>query len=101
MSVANLKSFYGKVEGDEALQQRMKAVAEKSKADHEAAVADLVQMGSDAGYQFTADHVNEARRAASGELTENELKNLSGGGEVGYSCSGTLMKDTCKYITWN
>jgi len=100
MSVANLKSFYGKVEGDETLQHKMDAVAEKGKVDHGGAVADLVKMGSDAGYQFTADHVNEAHKAASGELSADELASLAGGGEVGYDCTGWLMKKACKYVTW-
>ena len=101
MSVANLKEFYGKVEGDNALQQQMKAVAEKGKGDHAGAVADLVKMGSDAGYQFTADHVNLAHKAASGELSSAELQGIAGAGEVGYTCTGTIMKDTCKYVTWS
>lgn len=101
MSVDNLKAFYGKVEGDNALRQKMKTVAEKGKVNHDAAVADLVKMGSDAGYQFTSGHVADARKAASGDLSADELKNVAGGGEVGYTCTGTIMKDTCKYITWS
>jgi predicted ribosomally synthesized peptide with nif11-like leader len=95
-----LKAFYEKVEGDNVLQGKLKALVEKGKAQHEAAVAELVKIGSGVGYAFTADHVAEARKVAAGELSEDELKNVAGGG-VGYTCTGTVMKDTCKYITWS
>jgi predicted ribosomally synthesized peptide with nif11-like leader len=49
VSVKNLKAFYEKVEGDKVLEGKLKAVVEKGKAQHEAAVAKLVKIGSGAG----------------------------------------------------
>ena len=101
MSMDNLKAFYKKVDGDSALQQKMQAVATKGKVDHDSAVADMVKVGSDAGYDFTADHVKLAHKATAGKLSDDELKGIAGGAGLGYTCTGAVLKDTCKYITWS
>ncbi len=101
MSMDNLKTFYKKVDGDSGLQQKMQAVAAKGKTDHDGAVADMVKLGAAAGCNFTADHVNLAHKASTGKLSDDELKGIAGGVGLGYTCTGTIMKDTCKYITWS
>ncbi len=100
MSVENVKAFFDKVEEDSDLHDKVKALAEKRKAHDEETASEMVKIAADAGLEFTADHLAEARNATVGELSEDELRTVAGG-MVGYSCTGTLMKDTCKYITWN
>ena len=49
MSVENVKAFFDKVAEDKALQEKLKALAERE----EALYADLVQVASAAGCEFT------------------------------------------------
>ena len=97
MSVENMKAFFEKAEGDEALQAKLKALTEKHEPQSDAAVAELIQIASEAGHEFTADHVAHAQKAAAGELSEEELRKVAGG----YSCTGDVLKWTCKHVTWS
>lgn len=92
MQIKNVKDFFGKVEGDKALQRKLKVVAENSNTQE--AVADLVKIAEEAGFKFTpADYV-EARKQAAEELSEAELKVVTAGVPgcpVGYKC-GLLIR---------
>ncbi|NOZ23319.1 MAG: Nif11-like leader peptide family natural product precursor, partial [Planctomycetes bacterium] len=84
MSVENMKAFFEKVEGDEALQAKVKALIDKHEPKSDAAAAELVKIASEAGYDFSTDHVAQAQKAAKGELSEGDLEKVAGG----YSCTG-------------
>lgn len=99
MSVENVKAFFDKVEEDKGLQDKVKGLAEKRKAHDAEAASEMVKIAAEAGLEFTAAHLVEARKSTVGELSEDELRNVAGG-VVGYSCSGTAMKDFCKLVTW-
>ena len=92
-----MKAFFEKVEGDEALQAKVQAIVEKHEPQSDAAVAELVQIASEAGCEFDAEHVAQAQKAAGGELSDDDLAKVAGG----YSCTGTITKATCKIITWS
>ncbi|MEW6357870.1 MAG: Nif11-like leader peptide family RiPP precursor [Planctomycetota bacterium] len=97
MSVENMKAFFKKAEGDKALQEKVKALAKKHKPQSKGAVAELVKIASEAGHKFTAEHVALAQKAAKGQLSDDDLKKVAGG----YSCTGALLKNGCKIITWS
>ena len=73
MSVHNVVAFFDKVEKDEALQRKLKALAEKRKAQDRAMVAELVKIAEDAGFKFTAADYAEARRQEPSKLSASEL----------------------------
>ena len=77
MSVANVKGFFEKVEKDEVLQRKLKALAE---AQDKAMLAELVKIAEDAGFKFTAADYVEARRQKAGELSADEIAKLRSGG---------------------
>ena len=78
MSKQNVEAFYEKVEKDEGLQKKLKALAEKGEAQNKALVGELVKIAEDAGFKFTAAHYAEARKQKLGELSPGELaKQLS------------------------
>ena len=52
----------------------------KENEDKGAAVAELVRIASDAGFDFTAADYAAVREAAAGELSEEELEKVAGGG---------------------
>lgn len=81
MSVENVKAFFAKVEGDKALREKFESMVQEMR---KATLAKVVKMASAAGYSFTAADVVEARKAALGKLSEDEMKQVAGGAEVGY-----------------
>jgi predicted ribosomally synthesized peptide with nif11-like leader len=99
MSVENVKAFFEKVEEDEALQDKVKKLAENRKAHDEEMASEMVKIAAAAGLDFTADDLAAARRSIAGELSEDELRTIAGG-TVGYSCTGVLMKGWCETVTW-
>jgi len=52
MSTEALSAFFAKVEKDEDLRKKIDAI---ETADKESAVADLVKLGTDTGFEFTVD----------------------------------------------
>lgn len=77
MSVENVKAFMGKLEQDKALQKKLEAMVKKV---HETIPAEVVKIASAAGFKFTAGDLTEARKAALGALSDEELKQAAGGG---------------------
>jgi predicted ribosomally synthesized peptide with nif11-like leader len=77
MSVDNVKAFFEKAADDDALQQKLKALAERE----EAVYADLVETASAAGFDFTKEDARKARVASVRELSEEELEQVAGGGQ--------------------
>ena len=76
MSVENVKAFFEKVAEDKELQEKLKALAERE----EAMYADLVQIASAAGFEFTTADARKAHVAAASELSDEELDAVAGGG---------------------
>ena len=75
MSVENVKAFFEKAAEDEALQEKLKALAERE----EAIYADLVHIASEAGCEFTTADARKARVEAVRELSEQEMEQVAGG----------------------
>ena len=73
MSTQNVEAFFEKVEKDEGLQKKLKALAEKGEAQNKALVAELVKLAEDAGIKFTAADFAEVRKQKLGELSPGEL----------------------------
>jgi len=79
MSVENVKAFFEKVSEDEVLQEKLKALPERE----EAIYADLVQIASGAGFEFTTADIRKARVEAIRELSAEELEKVAGGAQAG------------------
>jgi predicted ribosomally synthesized peptide with nif11-like leader len=75
MSVENVKAFFEKAAEDESLQEKLKALAERE----ETIYADLVDMASAAGFQFTTADARKARMQTAQELSDEELEAAAGG----------------------
>jgi predicted ribosomally synthesized peptide with nif11-like leader len=60
MSVKSLSAFFDRVEGDEALQQKVKAVVKKSLND---AAIELVKIAKTQGFEITPADFDKAREA--------------------------------------
>ena len=63
MSEEQLKAFIEKVQGDDSLQEKLKAAKSPE---------DVVGIAKEQGYEFTADRINQ--------LSEEELESVVGGG---------------------
>jgi predicted ribosomally synthesized peptide with nif11-like leader len=79
MSIENVKAFFEKVKADQGLQDKLKALADKRKAQEDATIAELIEIASESGHAFTADHLRAHHQAQLGELTDAELKTIAGG----------------------
>ena len=86
MAAENVKAFFEALSKDEALQQalREKEVAYTGmKEDREAVVeAVLLPVAKEAGYEFTLEELKALEKSMrpEGELSENELEDVAGGG---------------------
>ncbi len=80
MSVENVKAFYEMVMSDENLRKSLKDLGEKSKDNKDEAIADLIALGKENGFEFEPDHWAELVQAGAGELSESELAEVAGGG---------------------
>ena len=71
----NVKAFFAKMEGDKALQAKVGALNKKAKENLNEAIVDLVKIGSEAGFEFTADDYAEAstNKAQDAEVSGQEL----------------------------
>jgi predicted ribosomally synthesized peptide with nif11-like leader len=75
MSVENVKAFFEKVAEDDALQEKLRALAERE----EAIYADLVKIASAAGCEFTTQDARKAHVDVVRELSEENLDQVDGG----------------------
>ena len=89
MSVENVKAFFRVVAGDKNLQAKLKALDEKRVAQEDAITAEMAQIAAEAGFEFTAEHVAEVRKAAAAELSDAELRKIAGG----YGCCTVMIPD--------
>jgi len=79
MSTDNVKAFFEKAKTDNALKAKLKALADKCKAQQAAAVGELIQLASESGHAFTADHLQAHNEAQVDALTDDQLKSIAGG----------------------
>jgi predicted ribosomally synthesized peptide with nif11-like leader len=82
MSIDNVKAFFEKVQQDESLQDKLKAIredAEKGESGLEAAADEVVGIASGAGFDFTREDLLEARQMRTDELSDEQLDTVSGG----------------------
>lgn len=85
MSKNNVKAFYEKVEGDENLQNQLRSLDQRTRAEvgalykkagnvMESSLDELVQIAKTSGFEFTADDLIQARREAFAEAKGSEEK---------------------------
>jgi hypothetical protein len=106
MAQENLKKFYEKVNGDEELQKKIKALADSytgDKSDEKAAFeAVIAPIAKEAGYEFTYEEAMEAaEEAEDGEITEDEAAAAAGGFAVCWVVgggTGDSYTTVCKYV---
>ena len=72
MSIEAIRLFSEAVRKNPALIEKVKAVGSD--------VAGMVAIARESGFTFTAEELQEAAGAGKGELTEEQLQKLSGGG---------------------
>lgn len=92
MQTKNVKEFFKKVEGDKALQKKLKMMSGNSNTQE--AVADLVKIAAEAGFKFTNAEYLDARKQAAEGLSEAELKAITADVRdcpIGYRC-GLLIR---------
>ena len=61
MSVKKVKAFFEKVEGDKALQAKLKTLGKKPNETMEAAMSELIEIARTEGFEFTSQDFAEAR----------------------------------------
>ena len=92
MSRANVEGFYRFVEGNEQIQEQLKAAGDK---DNFLQLA--VDLGQQNGYTFTTQGVEEylsemAMQVPDGELSEEQLEAVAGGRARGFTFCVTKSK---------
>ena len=102
MSVETLKVFFENVEGDKALQEKVKALATKFTGHKDEGIAELVKIAAETGIKFTVADFKDAAAQAR-ELSRDELIWLERRFELkstcGYPpCGGAAY--TCPTATW-
>lgn len=82
MTIENVKQFLEKAQSDNGLRMKLTAVA---KTDRSAALDAVVKLAAESGFAFTAEelsaavHDEIARQQQSGELSDKQLEEISGG----------------------
>ena len=71
MSEEQLKAFIEKVQGDDSLQEKLKAAKSPE---------DVVGIAKEQGYEFTADNFDQ--------VSEEELEGVAGGNCLSWGCVG-------------
>lgn len=99
MSVDNVKTFFEKVEGDKSLQDKLRALAERQRAEREALFADLVTIAAGTGCDFTVDDFIEVLHETREEPSEKELEAFAGSKmmQCGFGDIIIMAPCTCGY----
>jgi predicted ribosomally synthesized peptide with nif11-like leader len=80
--VENVKKFYDALATDSAMQERAKALNDEKPEGEEAVLAAIVAFAEKEGYTFTAEELAAyTEENSKGELREDELEMVAGGGE--------------------
>ena len=80
MSVAEkVISEHWVLDEDFALKEKLKAFSDKQKAQEEAAVAELIGIAKEAGFEFSDADLTEHGKQAVNELSDDQLKAVAGG----------------------
>ena len=80
MSEEQLKAFLAKVKGDSNLQEKLKAARSP---EH------VIGIAKECGHHFTSETLSK------GQLTDEEMEKLAGGGTRGYCAGGGEMYSLC------
>ena len=80
MSLEQLKAFLEKVKGDSNLQEKLKAARSP---EH------VIGIAEECGHYFNSETLSK------GQLTEEEMEKLAGGGTRGYCAGGGDMYSLC------
>ena len=80
MSLEQLKAFLEKIKGDTSLQEKLKAAKTSE---------DVVGIANECGHHFTSETLSK------GQLTDEEMEKLAGGGTRGYCGGGGEMYSLC------
>ena len=70
MSEEQLKAFIEKVQGDDSLQEKLKAAADTDV---------VVAIAKEAGFSISADDLNKAQQS---EISDEELEGVAGGKKI-------------------
>lgn len=82
MAVEKVEEFFAKVGQDEELQAKVHALMEKKHEQDAAIIAELVGIAAAAGIEFSVADYAEARHAAMGDLSADDLRQVAGGGDI-------------------
>ena len=74
MSMRSVTAFYGRVAGDKALQAKLNAIRAGREAHGEGALAELVTIAAEAGYEFTASELARVQHAKPRRLPDTEMR---------------------------
>lgn len=77
MSVENVKSFFKRLEEDEAFRDEFAKSGTLEKGNRES----ILKAAAEAGYGFTADDLEEAKKDT---LTDEQLDKVAGGVDLGW-----------------
>ena len=99
MSIENVKTFFKKVQEDTGLQEQLANVSKVRRdggdAEKENHYQEVINIASGAGFEFTAEELDQAKQEIAGELSDKDLQKVSGGqdGDAGSHCPS-------EYIPW-
>jgi predicted ribosomally synthesized peptide with nif11-like leader len=98
MSTETVKQFWQKARQDAGLQKKLLSIQGK---DRQATLAAVVTLAGEAGFALTAHEYDAAvreeltRQHSAGEMTQEQLDSVAGGGVVTYGATYcTLLSDT-------
>ncbi len=78
MSKESLEAFLQKALSGSGLKSEIEAVFTENKGEE--AINELVRIGSEQGFEFTAEEAVKFLSAENGELSDSELEGVAGGG---------------------
>ena len=90
MSQENVNAFFSKIEEDRNLSTRYKSFLKGVRtSDEEAALKEVVQFASQHGYEFSTEDLKlVAEEMQSGELNDEQLNAVAGGGGLRFIFGG-------------
>jgi len=77
MSLDNVKAFYGKLENDEALREKVNALSQRENLSGVEITEELVRIAADIGFLFSLDELVEANKEYAKGLSDDDLQALT------------------------
>ena len=91
MSMEELKRFGADVKENKELQEAAKAAGDDAEA--------ITKLANEKGYDFTVEDLKAAKEEAKGELSEEQLDNVAGGGVVVEAVGTTVVVEVTVVAT--